>query len=278
MEIKVKEYELPQKVDFNFEELKTELEARVSSYETAVYSDMEIKKAKADKADLNRFKKALNDERIRREKEYMQPFNDFKSKVNEIIAIIDKPIAVIDAQVKAYEEKQKKAKAGEIEFYFNGIDGKPEFLELNQIMDSKWLNASVSMNQVKEDMNLKIDMIKIDIDTIRNLPEFAFEAEETYKSTLSINTAIGEAHRLSEMAKKKAEQAEEAERLKAETELAEIMNIPAKEPVEIPVKETAEEPVTESEWINFSLYLNGKQLDGILEYLGINGISYKVNM
>ena len=88
MEIKMNEMQLPEKISFNYEELKQELAAKVSMYETMIYTDDQIKEAKADKANLNKLKKALNDERIRLEKEYMVPFNDFKAKVNEIISII----------------------------------------------------------------------------------------------------------------------------------------------------------------------------------------------
>lgn len=105
MELRVNEVAIPEKIDFNYEELKAELISKVSFYETLVYTDDQIKDAKADKANLNKLKKALNDERIRKEKEYMQPFNVFKAQINEIIGIIDKPIAVIDEQVKAYDEK-----------------------------------------------------------------------------------------------------------------------------------------------------------------------------
>ena len=106
MELRVNEVAIPEKIDFNYEELKAELTSKVSFYETLVYTDDQIKDAKADKANLNKLKRALNDERIRREKEYMQPFNVFKAQINEIIGIIDKPIAVIDEQVKAYDEKR----------------------------------------------------------------------------------------------------------------------------------------------------------------------------
>ena len=107
MEFKVNEYQLPDKLTFNYEELKQELTEKVNEYKTLIYSDEQIKEAKADRASLNKLKTALNDERIRREKEYMQPFNEFKSKVAEIIKIIDEPIALIDAQVKGYEDKKK---------------------------------------------------------------------------------------------------------------------------------------------------------------------------
>lgn len=108
MELKMHEYQLPEKILFNYEELKRELTEKVSHYETLVYTDDQIKEAKADKAALNKLKKALNDERIRREREYMAPFADFKTKINEIIGIIDKPIAVIDTQVRGLQRNSRK--------------------------------------------------------------------------------------------------------------------------------------------------------------------------
>lgn len=122
MELKVNEVAVPEQITFNYEELKQELTEKVSMYETLVYTDDQIKQAKADKANLNKLKKALNDERIRREREYMQPFNDFKQKINEIIGIIDKPVAVIDKQVKEYEEKQKSEKMEAIKEYWDNCD------------------------------------------------------------------------------------------------------------------------------------------------------------
>ena len=83
MELKVAEVQLPEAILFNYDELKKELTEKVKTYETMAYTDDQIKDAKADRANLNKLKKALNDERIRREKEYMQPFNEFKAKQNK---------------------------------------------------------------------------------------------------------------------------------------------------------------------------------------------------
>ena len=64
MELKVNEYQLPEQILFNYEELKAELTEKVQHYETLVYTDDQIKEAKADRATLNKLKKALSDERI----------------------------------------------------------------------------------------------------------------------------------------------------------------------------------------------------------------------
>lgn len=215
MELKVEQVAIPEKIAFNYEELKQELSDKVKMYETLVYSDEDIKSAKADRADLNRLKKALNDERIRREKEYMQPFNAFKVQINEIIGIIDKPVALIDRQIKEYEEQQKQKKADAIARYWDSVES-PDWLDLDRIYDPKWLNASVSMKYIQEQINAKITAVNSDLATLSDLPEFAFEATETYKTTLDLNRSIAEGHRLSEMQKRKEEQ----KRIKAEQEKA----------------------------------------------------------
>lgn len=68
MELRVNEVTIPEKISFNYEELKAELTEKVAFYETLVYTDDQVKEAKADRATLNKLKKTLNDERIRREK------------------------------------------------------------------------------------------------------------------------------------------------------------------------------------------------------------------
>lgn len=204
MELRVNEVAIPEKIDFNYDELKAELTSKVSFYETLVYTDDQIKDAKADKANLNKLKRALNDERIRREKEYMQPFNVFKAQINEIIGIIDKPIAVIDEQVKAFDEKRKAEKQKAIEELFATI-GFQNFVTLEKIWDPKWLNASVPMKSIEDQMRSRMYEIGNDVLTLHNLPELGFEATEVYKQTLDINVAVSEAKKMVEVTKKKAE-------------------------------------------------------------------------
>ena len=55
MELKVNEYQLPEQILFNYEELKAELTEKVQHYETLVYTDDQIKEAKTDRALLLKF-------------------------------------------------------------------------------------------------------------------------------------------------------------------------------------------------------------------------------
>ena len=219
MELKVKTPTFPEVIEFNFDELKQEITERASTYVSLVYSEEQIQDAKKDRATLNKFVKALSDERIKIKKECLKPYEDFEAKIKELDKIVNVAINNIDAQVKGYEEKQKQEKKAKIEEYFaerylNSGTPAPEFFTLERIFDEKWLNASVSIKSIEDAIDAKAEQVKNDLATLANLPEFGFEATEVYKSTLDLGKAINEGQKLADMAKRKAE----AERLKAARE------------------------------------------------------------
>lgn len=271
MELKVNEVKLPAPMTFNYEELKQELLQKVSVYETMVYTEDQVKLAKTDRANLNRLKKALNDERIRREKEYMEPFNQFKAQISEIISIIDRPVALIDKQVKEYEEQQKAEKLEKIKAIWEDKVAENSDLHFEKILDPKWLNASVSMKSVQEAMNSKLEQIAKDIDVLTNMP-FAYEARECYLDTLDLARAVSEAHRLQAMAEKKA--AIEAEKAKRNITPANSENVAKSfiEDVE-KVKDQLDDPVRQ--WIGFQALLSVDEAKALGTWLKAMGIKYK---
>lgn len=282
MELRVNEVAIPEKIDFNYEELKAELTSKVSFYETLVYTDDQIKDAKADKANLNKLKRALNDERIRREKEYMQPFNVFKAQINEIIGIIDKPIAVIDEQVKAFDEKRKIEKQKAIEELFATI-GFQNFVTLEKIQDPKWLNASVSMKSIEDQMRSKMYEIGNGVLTLSQLPEFGFEATEVFKETLDINKAISEAKRMSEIAKAKAEaeaRRKAEEERKAQEKVAEEQRAamakamtPPEDAQPAPIEESQPEP--QKMVVKFEVELTTDDAAALREFFQSRNITFR---
>ena len=225
MEMKVNEIVTPEQITWNYEEIKTELTEKIQKYETLAYTEDQIQEAKKDRAALNKLKAALNDERLRREREYMKPFQVFKDQVNEIREIIDKPIKIIDEQLEGYEEDRKRKKREEIGAYWAQESKHPDWITLPLIFQDKWLNASYSMTQIKKDIDSKVGQINYDMETLEMLPEYSFEAVEVYKTTLDMNKAIAEGQRLADIQKRK-EEAEKAEKelmAKVEEEEAEAI-------------------------------------------------------
>lgn len=272
MELKVNEVVLPAPITFNYEELRTELLQKVSVYETMVYSDDQIKEAKADRAALNRLKKALNDERIRQEKDYMQPFNTFKSQIAELVKIIDKSVSVVDKQVREFEDQQKQDKLLKIREYFDGafIYGEEvnKKLPFEKILDSKWLNASVSMKSIQEAIDARMEQMAKDLAVVDSLPSYAFEARECYMDTLDLAKAVSEAHRLQEQAEKRA--AWEAAQQKCAEKASPVTQIKT----DINDTDSLENSPCR-QWIGFQAFLTADEARALGAWLKANGIKYR---
>lgn len=210
-------------IDWNFEELKTEITAKAALYKNMVYTDDSIKEAKADKAALNKFITALENKRKEVKKQCLQPYETFEKQMKELVAIVNEPVQLIDQQVKAYEDGQKADKLEKIKEFWEATEH-PDWLQCKQIFDQKWLNASVSMKKVQEAITERLAQIAADVKTLENLPEFSFEAMEVYMITIDLNSAIAEGQRLADIQKRKAEAiaAAEAARLEAEAEKARL--------------------------------------------------------
>ena len=274
MELKITDFQAPGKISFNYEELKQQIQTRAADYASLVYTDDQIANAKKDRADLNRLKKALNDERIRQEKEFLQPFNEFKSQVKELCDIIDVATTSVDKQVKEFEDQKKAEKLQQIQDFFDSkpFPGNFDGLSFRHFFDPKWLNASVSMKSIQEAIDGKIEQIAKDLAVIDSLPSYAFEARECYLDTLDLARAVSEAHRLQEQAEKKA--AWEAEQQKRKEEAAAAQIKPTQVMTNINDSDDIES-LPARQWVSFQAFLSAAEAKALGAWLRINGIRYK---
>ena len=279
MEIRINDLSLPEKIIFNYEELKEGISAKVAHYKNLVYTDDQIKEAKEDRANLNKLKKALNDERIRLEKEYMIPFNTFKAQLNEIIKIIDEPVTMIDSQVKEYQENKKEEKRKEIVAYFDSVKEKlPDEIGLEGIFNTKWLNESVSMKSVKKEIDDIVCKIQVDISAINDLGELSFYALEKYFKSHNLNDSILFAKEQIELEKKKAEfenkneEMDPVEPLEEPEIVPEIEEIPFYEPEDNFIPDFRE---PERAWTAFRVNVSEEEKKLLIEFLREHNFDFK---
>ena len=278
MELKVKDFTFPEMIEFNHEEIKKEISEKVKHYASLVYSDEQIKDAKADRAKLNKFVDALETKRKEIKKQCLAPYEEFEKRMKEIVAIVNEPINLIDKQIKSFEEKKREDKLEEINGYWSSIyDQLPFPFAFDRIFNEKWLNASVKMSTIEAEITEKIQRISADILTLEKMPEFSFEAIEVYKETLDINFAIQEGQKLADLQKKKAEAQ------------AEMMNsgiasneIEAEEAVETTVQQFSEaeneknQPsVASRQWIGFRALLSVSEAKELANFFKSRGIQYE---
>ena len=76
-----------QKIDWNFEELKSEITNKANDYMSLVYTPDQMKEAKKDRAALRKFIAALEDKRKEIKKQVMIPYTDFEEKEKELVSI-----------------------------------------------------------------------------------------------------------------------------------------------------------------------------------------------
>lgn len=237
---------LTEQILWNNEELKAAIAEKVKDYKTIAYTEDSLADMKKDRAGLNKLKNAFEDERKRIKKICMEPYEKFEQQVREITVLIDEPIKLIDSQVKEIDERRKVAKKEEIKVLFASI-GFQTFVSLDMIWDEKWLNATVTLSKIEEQMKSRMYQIGSDVLTINNLPEFSFEAMEVYKSTLDVNRAIQEGQRLAGIQKRKleAERIKKEQDIQKEKETAEQEEAVAQNEVCVPRYEAAQETVEE---------------------------------
>ena len=266
MDFQITKMQIPEIPEANFEELKKDLQEKVSKYENMIYNDNEIAQAKKDRADLNKLKKAINDKRIAMEKEYMQPFNEFKAKVNEILALLDKPILAIDTQVKNYEAQLVEAKKQWIEATFK--QKSPfNWIKLEQIYNSKWLNSSFTKKSIEEEMDLSFSMIETELKSIESL-DYKEQALEVYKETLSLSMALDKVKQIKDLDKILEEQKAKAE---VKEEIKEEPKPEVKE--EMKVETAAEDP---KEWMDMSICLSALDFEKFDAWTKENGIEWRI--
>ena len=98
---------IPPQISFNFEEIRAELAQKLQVYQNMVVTESGVKEAKADRANLNKFKAALADSRKSVKSQWNQPLSDFEDKMKVLEQMVDEPISVIDRQIKSFEEIKK---------------------------------------------------------------------------------------------------------------------------------------------------------------------------
>lgn len=264
-------------IEWNHEEIKAEVAAKVGYYKNLVYTDDQIKEAKTDRATLKKFVAALEDKRKEIKKQCLAPYESFEKQMKEITAIVNEPIGLIDKQVKEFEEKRREEKCEKIREVFESMNFWP-FVGFDKIFRPEWLNSSVSMKRIEEELKAEHERIDRDVTSLNQIPEFSFEAAEVYKKTLDLNLALARGRELSDIAKRKAEFEAEQERARAEVasrpELSSDTVEPAISPKEV-VSHPEEAASIVRRPVSFRCWLTIEDATALKEFFQARNIEYE---
>lgn len=285
------------KIDWNYEELKQEITTRANDYKNLVYTDENIKEAKADRANLNKFIKVLDTKRKDVKKMMLEPYTEFEGQVKELIGIIGEANDNIDSQVKDYEQKKRDEKLVKVQEIYDETFGDSDLLSVitwDKVFKPTYLNATTTLKSIKTEMTELLERVTNELNIIDNdNGEYQFEMKEAYLKDFNMAEALTVKQRFEENARRKAEyeakrQAElEARREREKAEAEKIANagnlhIPIETGTEhakavaydtaqsIGIEDVKEEVIE----LAFRVRATASQLEGLKNYLKSNNIEF----
>ena len=200
-------------VQWNYEAVKQWVEAGLSVYAGRIYTEDTVNEAKRDRATLNKLSDAIDTRRKEMKAMYLRPYEEFETQAKELTARIKDVSAEIDGQVKAFENFRKEEKKEKIkaELYAPMIGNLAGLIPYERLHNPKWLNVTMGMSDVEEDMSRQLEKITSGLSAIDMLgldTELATQIKDVFLRSFDLAEALLEKDRL-------IRQREELERIKA---------------------------------------------------------------
>ena len=237
--------ELPKQIAFNYDELKADLQKTLEPLKGLVLEKTEENKkyAKNKRASVNKVAKMISDKRIEMKTLYLEPFNEFERRANELTAMCKEVSAGLDTFVKEVEEDEKSKKREAIhkhildkvaEVFAGNEDAiKSNHWAMFEAANPKWLNATVKVTTAFAEIDAHVDDCKSACESVEGLyashsAEALGKAKVEIRKDFDINRVVKcvngyleEQERIKQAAKEKFEREEAEKRRRIEEEAKE---------------------------------------------------------
>ena len=274
---------IPQAIE-NIQYLRQELAARLDYYKGVIVTEDTIKDAKADRANLNKLKAAIDDQRKEVKRQTMALYEPLEKECKELLSMIDEPIGVIDSQLKAFDEQKKAAKYQALTEFFAKVNTL-DFVKIEHVLSPKWANATAKLDVLKDEMSGNIQRIVDDYADIKKLyaeSPLLTAILQRFEQTRDKGAALAYAAEIErrERAEQERREREAAEKARCEQEQREAEQI-QRQPDEVIMHPTvtptpaepAPEPIGQA---TFRVIGTRSQLRALAAYMRENGIKYEV--
>ena len=254
-------------VKWNFEELKQYALDKADEYKGIAYTEDDAAAMKADRADINRFLRAIDAERIQKKKEYLKPYNEFEAQVKEVLKPLQEAEALIAKGLKEIYDKwreERKEKVREIYEAHKGALG--EVVPFESVLCDAYLKKSTSVKAIDESLGILFDRVAKDVEEIEELTEkYRGAAMTAYKASgRDLSAALAEVRQI-----QKAEAEMEERRRKAAEQDAKAAEIreayrAAQETKQEEQEKPEQEPILE---LSFRVYGTREQILSLRDYM-----------
>ena len=185
----------PATITADFAGMREKLEAMIEPYKgltAEIAASMDVKEAKACRADLNRISKQLDDDRKAIKKVYEAPLKEFEAQIKELQELIKEPCRLIDGAIKDREEAEREARYMELAQVFADFvpEGIGELIGFDRILDPKWLNKSFGAKKAENALTDKVSSVLAEGESFQKIKgqlRFPEECEREFWATLSLS-------------------------------------------------------------------------------------------
>jgi hypothetical protein len=212
-------------VRWNFEELKKYAIEKADEYKGIAYTESDAAAMKSDRADINRFIKAIEAERIKKKKEYLEPYNVFEAQVKEVLQPLKEAEAVIAKGLKEIDDKWREERREKIRAIYDANVGElADIILFDEVDIPDNYKKSASLKAIEECMKNLFKGVKEDLTEIEVLPEkYQAAALRAYRaSKQNLSFALAEVRRIQQdeaaLEERKRKAAEQEAKVKAVTD------------------------------------------------------------
>lgn len=180
-------------LETNIEQLENFVSEKLKEYSPESYLG-DADAAEKDRAELNNSKKVLTSARIDLMKRLMKPYEDFETRCKKLEKDIDYASSKLDEIVKAKEKIEKELKRNQIEKIWE--EQNFTLFSLDKVFNKKWLNKTVKLCEVENEINEIIKQTYANLKIIENFGEDAETLKALYLETLDISQALARGEEL----------------------------------------------------------------------------------
>lgn len=269
-------------IQWNHEEAKAYTLQKAQEYQSIAYTDADKSAMKADRAQINKFVSAMEDERKRVKAFYNEPYEKFNAQVKEVLQPMWDTMRLIDQGLDEIEQKYREEKTELCRKYYDRhIGDLRDLLPFERTIREEYYKRAFKENKLEQAYMDFFGRIREELKALEELPErFRDKAVLEYMKSFNLSDAIREGKRLEEMEKvmeerRLAQAREKEERQAAQTLQAE--SVPAA-PAEAPEPETQEPPAEDNPdpvlYLDFRVWGTREQLMRLRQYLVDNGLKF----
>ena len=269
-------------IQWNHEEAKAYTLQKAQEYQSIAYTDADKSAMKADRAQINKFVSAMEDERKRVKAFYNEPYEKFNTQVKEVLQPMRDTMRLIDQGLDEIEQKYREEKTELCRKYYDRhIGDLRDLLPFERTIREEYYKRAFKENKLEQAYMDFFGRIREELKALEELPErFRDKAVLEYMKSFNLSDAIREGKRLEEMEKVMEERRLAQAREKEERQAAQALqaeNVPAA-PAEAPEPETQEPPAEDNPdpilYLDFRVWGTREQLMRLRQYLIDNGLKF----